>query len=312
MKLYIELTSSQIIIGKLKNTFTKYKLINKQNIKLTSNELFENKIFNISKIYLLIKKYLNDNKINNAKVIISLPNIEEISNLKLDLFILQISLLMNKLDLKINTIINKKILKRGNIMPYRFFFVKKEIKKELNFFQKLSPPKKTSTKSWILMSIFLSISYILFFYNIQNEKRLKLEQLSQTNHKLSTELQVLNQKLHKKKQIQTKNNSIKEKIEKISKLKINTNNPNEILKEISDKIPNDCKLTEMKIDKNGKKSKKLTLIGQTSEQDSINKFIKKIRLNPIFANPHINNIQKITKNSEKSEYIFNISYKIKH
>jgi Tfp pilus assembly protein PilN len=310
MKLYIEITTSKLIIAKLKESFDKYHLVDKEEFKLEKIEFFDNKLFNISAIYLYLKKYLTKNKIKKINTIISLPLVATNKSCY-ELTILQISLLVNKLDLRIEKIIGENILRKDEKMPYKFFFAKKELKNQLDFFKKLQTQEKTSINSWVFLTIFLTISYTLFFYKNQNIKKEELKKLTLKNQNLENSLKELNVQIKKAKELRVKNENLQKKINQIEKYQSSNNNPLKLLINISQKIPTNCKLT--KINTNIKKDKKglyAILEGKALIQEEINEFLSNLKENPELSKAKIINIQKNESLSKADEYLFKIECKL--
>ncbi|MBD3272769.1 hypothetical protein GF385_00260, partial [Candidatus Dependentiae bacterium] len=280
-KLYIEIENSNLFIAKLIESQNNFYLFDIKNIKLEKLDFFDNVFFNISSIFLNIKKYLKQNKIDKAETIVCLPDINKIkkNNLYKNLIILQSTLLISKTELKIKKIISSKILKKGINMPYKFFFNKKEVSDQLNFFKQFHPPKKTSPKNWLFLTIFLSISYTLFFMKIQNTKNKELKKLKNQNALLAKKTNLTSKQIKKLQELKALNSKLEKKLEKY---KVKNNNPKDILIHISKVIPNNCKLTKINLyskkSSNPIKAKKkiIVLEGITKLQEEINKFSKKL------------------------------------
>ncbi len=333
LQLYIEITNSKLLIAKLIESKTDFYLFDIKNIKLNNLEHTDNLLFNLSSVFLHIKNYLKQNNIKSettfnvkAEAIVCLPNLKfnvvEKKSFNQNLYVLQASLLISKSGLKIKKIIGSKILKKGNNMPYKFFFAKKEIANQLNFFKQLQPPQKTSPKSWLYLTIFLAISYTFFFARIQNDKKIELENLTQRNAELGKKLNPLPEQIKKLQELKIMNVKLEKKISKIHKSKNKTNNPLDILTHISENIPENCKLTKINISsktKNSKKKKILLLEGITQSQETITDFTNKLSKHAKLAKTKVINIKKTNKVVEKSEktlnvdeYLFKISCNIQN
>lgn len=313
-QLYIEISNLKLLIAKLIESKHNFYLFDIENIKLTNLEHTDNLLFNLSSVFLHIKNYLKKNNIKKGGAIICLPNLlEKTSNLKKKsfnqkLYVLQASLLISKSELKIKKIIGSKILKKGNNMPYKFFFAKKEMANQLDFFKQLQPPQKTSPKSWLYLTIFLAISYTFFFARIQNDKKIELKNLRQRNAELAKKLIPLPKEIKKLQKLKIMNAQLEKKISKIQNSKTKTNNPVDILMHISNNIPKNCKLTKINLStkrKKNHKKKQLLLEGITLSQESITNFANKLSKHAKLAKIKLINIQKLNKIAEKPEETFN-------
>ena len=312
-QVYIEITNSKLLIAKLIESKKNYYLFDIKNINLTNLEVENSLIFNLSSIFLHINKYLKQNNIKKPKAIICLPNINKNDSFFKDLLVLQASLLISKSELSIQKIIGSKILKKGVNMPYKFFFDKKEIANQLDFFKKLQPPQKTSPKSWILLTIFLAISYTFFFVHIQIDNKKELENITHKNTELAQKLKTLPEEIKNLQKLKIMNAQLEKKINKIKNSKNKTNNPLDILMHISQNIPTNCKLTKINIstkNKNNKKKKRLLLEGITISQEVINDFSNKLSKNTKLAKTKIIQIKKIKNTAQKNEYNFKIACNI--
>lgn len=312
-QLYIEITNSKLLIAKLIESKKSYHLFDIKNIKFTNLEIENNLIFNLSSIFLHIKNYLKQNNIKKAETIVCLPNINKKDSFFKNLLVLQTSLLISKSELNIRKIIGSKILKKGVNVPYKFFFDKKEIANQLDFFKKLKPPEKTSPKNWLLLTIFLVISYTFFFVHIQIDNKKELENITEKNSKLAKKLKTLPEEIKNLQKLKIMNAKLEKKINKIQNSKNKTNNPLDILIHISQNIPENCKLTKINISTKRKKNKKKKMIlleGITISQEIINNFSNRLSKHVKLAKTKIIQIQKIKDPIQKNKYIFKITCNI--
>ena len=305
-RLYVQISPKQIIISLLKRSKSRFILIKPKTSKLHLLEIQKKQIFNISNIFLYIKKYLQENNIKEAKVIISSPKINSYYlktpkkfdlQESLNLFLLQLILCCSKANLLIEKIISKSILQNGNNMT---FFSKNNLDNQLDFFKQFKPQRKNNPFVWLTSTSLILILIILTQFKLQKIEETKLETTKQKIESIKKQNGILQNKLHKMHTLQSKNEKLKKQFEKILKTQNKQNNPKEILLSISKAIPDNCWLENIKIFKKPEtKRKAILLTGNAPEDKDILNFISEISKSPKFKNLKIDSIksEKVLENN---------------
>lgn len=296
-KLFIQINESCLLIAQIKSNSKLQKI---KTYKLDNNEIYKNKLFNLSQIHAYIKNYLKENKIKKATAIISSSLFEQIPKPKQNLLALQHILTFGKANLEIQKIITNR--EGNNTMD--FFKNHKKDDKQLDFFKKFKPPQKTSNYWWLLTTIaclsLIIISTIILRKNKikkVNLLNLQLAPLLEKNKKLKLQVQKLyeTQKLNESKKI---------KLEKINKLKEEQNNPKKLLKLISKNIPEKCWIKKLEILK-----QKITIEGKSFNTQDILQFSTNLTKSKLFKNLRTENIGKIkSKTNTKKNPIYSFKF----
>ncbi len=281
-RLYVQISSKQIIISLLKKRKNLFFLTKPKTIKLRLCEIQSKAIYNISNIFLYIKKYLHENKMKKATVIISSPKIN--SNFlitqdtkgheSLSLFLLQLILCCSKANLLIEKIIGKNILQNGDDMT---FFSKDNLDNQLDFFKQFKPPRKNKPYFWLTSTSLVLILITFSQFKLQTLEKEKLEKTKQKIDIVKEQNNALQKNLRKIHSLQSKNKNLKKQFEKILKTQKKQNNPKNILLSISKTIPDNCWLENIKIAKKpGNKQKTILLTGNALDDKDILNFVSKL------------------------------------
>jgi len=272
--IYINLTQDNITLSRLINTKDKYNLQDQEVINLDKQDITENKIFNLNKIFLLIKDYLDKNNLKNSYAIINLQE----NIFKNNLIILQLALIFGKTSLKIKKIINTQ-------EKIQDFIFKKTLDSQENLFQQFLPPKKHDPKNWLIFAVFLiSFEIIFLTKSLINKNNL--------NNKLNLEINNLNLKNNLLKIELNKKNNILKITKDSQKNKLMIKN----LVNIAQSLPNNIKLTKIEINnkKNSKKFKKYVFKGESKTEQDLSNFMANLSKLPQFYNLKISKFQKVS------------------
>ncbi len=301
--LLIKIQEKTIIISQLIDQNDKYKLFNTQKIALDNLETLDNKLFNFSQIFLIVKTYLNYFKIKKAKAIITLEKAPT------DLMLLQIVLLISKTGLKIAKIINLNNLTKDDNMLN--FLNKKEIDNNLDFFKQFEKPnKKINIFYFFIILLFTSIE-IIFFSETLKQKNISIKNLETQINTISLQTQTIKKELKIKQDLTAKNEILAKNIKKIELHKIKNQKLYSILSSLPQILPKQTKLTKIAFDKNAKHKKQLLLLGQSLKQEEISIFAQNLEKNINFKKVKLLNIQKEKKAALESVYNFKINCLIK-
>ncbi len=306
--IYIELTNNYLFLSKLKNKKNRYLITNSKTTQLTNLETNNEALFNLSAIYTHIKNFLSLNNLKKPTTIFCSPTLNQQKENNQKLNTLQIALCLNKAGLKIQKIIGQSILLKGEQMRFLNFFYKKDIDKQLNFFnsQKTKPSK--SPFKWLLLSSIAFFYLLMILTSVHSDKKIKLNQLQSQNLEISKQNKILEEKSKELHNTIKANNKIKEKIEKIQRTKTQTNNPVNTLFFIADHMPKNSWLTNINIPQ----SNNIELEGITKNEIEVTKFIKNLSLSPELKNIKLIKIKKgLNKKKKNPLYKFKISAQCK-
>ena len=304
----ISIDDSNLLIGQLKKVKNKFLLIDINERKLNSSEFINGRPFNLSLIFLSVKNYLEKNKLKHCKTIFCITDLEKKEWLQQTLTILQIALILGKLNLKIKKILDSNILKKGLSMT--FFINKKELDTKLDFFKRLRPEKKTSPLKWLFAALCLSILILITSLITQKINHQKLNFLKIESKKLLKETLSLKSKTIKLQQLKLENEKLDSQISKVTKYQKNIEKQLNILIFISKIIPKKCHLTKINTNLKTKKPQ-INIEGSAFSQQKVVKFQEKLTQNEIFKKVQLVNIQRVKKDEKAPEYAFKIRVKIK-
>lgn len=274
--IYINLTPEYLILSRLINTKDTYNLQDQEIINLDKQDILENKIFNLNKIYLLIKNYLEKNKIKNSYAIVNLQE----NIFKNNLTLLQLALIVGKTSLKIKKIINTQ-------EKIQDFISKKALDSQENLFEPFLPPQKEDPKKWLLFAITLISFEIIFLTNNLIKKK-------NLNKKLIQEIALLTPKIKTLKNTLNTQLNLQKNILKINKDSKKNNLIIKNLVNISQNLPNNIKLTKIEINnkKNSKNFEKFLLSGESKTKQDLSQFMLNLSKLPQLCNIKISKFQK--------------------
>ena len=296
--LHITIQEKAIIISQLKDQNDRYKIFNTKKIDLNNLEIQDNKLFNLSQIFLILKNYLSNSKIKRANAII---NFEKIPT---DLIILQIVLCMTQINLKIKKIINLNNLLKENSMPN--FLDKKEIDKQLDFFKQFEKPKTKFNIFFILLTIVtLSLEFI-FLINFTKNKTKYVKNLQNQKDKLSANISNLKNELKIKENLAIINEKLTKQISKINCISKKNKYISTIFSQIPEYLPKETRLTKIIFNKNKQNKKQLIFLGQSFNQENIIKLVQNLEQNTNLYKIKVINIQKVKNLDDKVLYNFKI------
>lgn len=323
-KIYIEIKINKILIAQLKEQKDQYALFAIEKTLLNNLEFNEDKLFNLSKLFEIIKNYLIKHNSEKSNVIVCInPTLEKDGKL-LTTKLFQITLAISKTGLKIEKIIASSILRKKDkisntdLLENNLMFInKKELNNQLDFFNKFRIPKQKSPNKWLTITLILLVSQTYFFNKSYQSKQTKLKNIKKEVHRLNVKLEPLKDEILKTNQTRSQKLLIENKIQKYNS-GINKNNKiSEILTKISKQIPRDCRLTNLiiKSKKTGVKAKKRTIISMTGEsfkQEFILNFAKNLKTIQMLRKTKLINIQKANNNDKISKYNFKLKSIIKN
>jgi len=326
--IYIELDDNFLFLSKLDKQKNQFNLNKKSIVNLNNSEFKDGILYNLSTIYLQIKDFLKINNIKKTRAIICIPNLSQKKEFIQKSNILKVALCACKANLKIKKIIDCSLLTKDIQMDHKSFFYKKDLENRLDFFKTFNPPPTKNPHKWFLFSGITLFCLVITLYVIQSDNKPRLNlllpqnaNLSEKNKKLEEEIKILHS-------AKNENNKLKEKIEKIIKIKTHLNNPINILVAITKSIPENSWLNNITFDNSGnlpngtktsKEPKKLEIEGITTQEEEITGFLKELSKSPELINLKLLRIQKIKKaqigkvqiNQQKPHYNFKISGELK-
>ncbi len=302
---YVQFNKSSLLLSKLKKEKNKFLLIKPKTIEFKNQELKDGILYNISSLYLHIKNFLKENRFKKPKVIISTLFPDSKNKPQKQLNVLQVALCASKSCLKIEKIIGISILKKDDKMPFLNFFYKKDLEKQLDFFNQFTTPPNTPPFKWLFFSGIASACLFATIFTIQKNKNLEFTTINTKKIKMQKSNKVLEKKVKKLHEIKKSNVLVKQKVEILKKMKNRHDNPKNVLLAISKNIPEDSYLTNLKINipknKKFKNFENLELEGIATKQQDVLKFIKTICQSCPSRNFKISNIEKL-KNSDKKKF----------
>jgi|GEM_PF-4625889 hypothetical protein len=280
--IYLELSSQSIFIGKVTQNKNIFKIWPFTYVKLKKTVFDDGVIYNPTIICSLIKNFVISQKLTHLWTIISVPDLTRKSGELLKCAVLQIALCAIKTQIKIFKIYSQALI---NISDINDTYAQDKIKnKALEFTPKALEPNSINLlkligqpRSYSLYFLFFLSCVILagtvigacYAYNFLNKNIIFLN-----NKRTLIKQDLLSQKREIKKLT-----GIKNKIETLQKtqailthIKINTHNPYNLFKLISEKIPSSVSVINININK---KKKILVKKNNNSRQNCLISFTKK-------------------------------------
>ncbi len=320
--IYVEFDDNFLLLSKLDKQKDQFILNEKRIINLNNSEIKDGILYNLSAVCLHIKNFLETNKIKEAKAIICIPKLSTKKEILQKLNTFKVALCACKANLKIHKIIDHSLLIKGENMAPKNFFYKKELENRLDFFKTFNPPKSKNPYKWFLFSGIALFCLITSLYIIQADNNCQLDLLHPQNTKLLNKNKRLENEVKVLHSVKNENYKIKDKIEKIKKIKTSLNNPINILVATTKNIPENSWLTNIAFgnfdnlentNKKLKESKKLEIEGITTHEEEITSFLNKLSKSPEITNLKLSKIQKMKKsqiNQLKPHYNFKFSGEI--
>lgn len=299
--IYIQIQPSQLFVGKLKKTKSKFLLTNSKVFNLNNLEVTNKALFNLSKIYIHLKQYLKEQKLKKAKAIICSPAISKIKDPIKNLFLLQQILAFCKAGIIIEKIIEQPQWQKESNMALPSFFPKKNINNQLNFFKRFLPPKNKSTYKWIITTILMASLLIVLQVKLLTIQKEKLSLTNKKANELRVENELLETQLKQIHLLQIENKKLETRKNKIIKKHNKKITPKNILLSIANTIPKNCWLERLKIktepkqnpkDSSAPKQKVILLEGKAFDEKEILKFIDSLTKTPQLASLKIETIKR--------------------
>ena len=294
---YIELKEKKIFLAILKKSKKSFIFLNPKEIMLKDYVLVNDRLFNLSQVYLEIKKYLNDQKIKIKKAIIAFAPINTKSQLEQKLISLQIALTVSKTGLFVEKILGKSLLEE----KLKKDFAMSKLDNQLDFFNEFKPKNKDNYIKFLILFLGLFTLIFLGIFMIQKNKNKTLKNLEKQFSEISTENKNLLSKKQEFTKLKIETNKLQIKSSVIEKSLKKQNNPKNYLEIISKNIPENSCLNSIKFlfNKVESKNKNLEIEGFTIDQKHVSDFMNKLLQSKRFVNLKIEVLEKTKINKKK-------------
>lgn len=274
--LYLELDDKKLFIAKLKKTknFLKLAFPCSNPINFSNNEIINGIICNPTVITQHIQDFFKEKQIKKASILLSLPSISKDEKL-LRHQILQIALALTKINATIFKIVSHSLFQTNppsnkEVKPIR------EIKKMHDHFLLFKAPPSSNPYPWLLTLIMILALALPFLVSWQQNKKQELELLSNEIARSRLRNNKFQGKAHHSSETKQKQSKLSAAIAQISKAPLNS--PAEILTFLSQEIPPNTWITELKIYriKENKKKHVLEIHGKTTSNKELSPFLEKL------------------------------------
>src|SRR5579862_183742 len=333
--LYIELNNQELICGILQTQRAELFMTSYKTIPLLNSEVVQGVICNPSYIQKEVCLYLKEQNLKNPKTIICIQN----TRTKNAGNTLQAALCFSKTPIKIEKIItesliinnhriNQESVKTSLKLGYSF----KDLEKFTNHLTQFNPPYSLKLVHWFLISCLILSGLGFGLTKIYARTKTQTNALQANNIVLNNNLQTLKKKSETYRTLQTHTNTLTSKITLITHLTQEKHDPANILNTISEKIPDTCWLTGIKINTNKQQKNRgnkqvskapknsgmqkqallvtpetadkkqaltITIQGTTPYLNDTTRFINNLGSSSIFKNLTLVNVKKL-KNGSKS------------
>ena len=233
-----------MILFKHKN---KYLLTQSSTIiPLDNTEVTNKTIANPSAIQNHISDFLKNNKLRKPSTILCLPIATATTNSIRNLVILQATLCLSKVKLKLNTIVSQSLLQKDTAnIPEKVPI--KQLTQQRDLLEPFNKYNKNSPALWIASSAATLLLLIFMLLNIQYDATITKQPLERKHEQLSCKLKKLEQRVKSMHKMHQETSSYHAKVNTINRFKQNHKNPSNLLATIAQTIPQDSWLTNLKV-----------------------------------------------------------------
>jgi len=274
--IYLEIDNKKFFIAKLKKTkkFLKLAFPCSNPINFSNNEIINGIICNPTIITQHIQDFFKEKQIKKASILLSLPSLSKDEKL-FPHQIFQIALALTKINATLFKIVSRPLFQTNppsnkEVKPI------KEIKKIHDHFQLFKAPPSSSPYPWFLSLIMIFALALPLLVSWQQNKKQELELLSNEIARSCLRNNKFQEKAHHSSETKQKQSKLSATITQISKAPLNTTS--EILAFLSQEIPQNTWITELKVHKikESKKKHVLEIHGKTTGNKELSPFLEKL------------------------------------
>jgi|GEM_PF-4788309 hypothetical protein len=279
--LYVEAQNSVLVVGVLRGS----DIVLKKHYSFNYGEVCDGVLFNPTRIFLCIKKYIKEQDVKLKTVVVCAPILSKLSEFKQKIFTFQLVLCVSKVGLKIQGVSVSKYLNGG----------------QLDFFKDFRHPRNNKPHSWLGFTGLVLTILISTLCVVTRKETTHCDELRKQHDILLCKSDDLAKKVKIVKNIQKDTEVISKKVKKcLSRIK-NVSNYKTLLSVISQNIPDNTVISNLivKDDRRNKrkdinaKYKLLEIDGISLNEKELAQFCKDLSKAPMIKQIAFEHIEAI-------------------